>query len=352
MKRFIMLTLIIFGFFLSYQTLRIMSQQKYIADVNVNQFKGKTINVISPDIFAEKNIIDTFSNRYKGTVKFNLVKNDKDFISANYKDSDIIIFPSYFYENFISNKILLKIDVSKVPNLDKLMDNHTNLMKEKYTDNGSILAIPTAYIPYGIFFDPQKIKPSTSAKDYFIPNRKIAIPDSYESLIALSRFLNLPFNKNFVKSLSDKVKKENLIIYSLDDLESSLKLFQEKRPDLIIAPVYLKGFFERRGGTIEMILPDEGTYATFYLTSFINERERELSFVFLNHLLDPLIHKNYTNSFSIPITNKVSLNTLPALLYNSLKMNDPTYFEKIYLLKNEEDYKKALDIYKDFKSIL
>ena len=69
MKRFIILTLIIFGFLLSYQTLRIMSQQKYMADVNVNQFKGKQVKIKAPDIFAEKNIIDTFKIRYKAELK-------------------------------------------------------------------------------------------------------------------------------------------------------------------------------------------------------------------------------------------------------------------------------------------
>lgn len=352
MKRFIILTLIFFGFLLSYQTLRIMSQQRYIADINVNQFKGKVIKVMAPDIFAEKNIIDTFSNRYKGNVKFNLIKSDGDFFNANLDDSDIIIYPSFCYEKFAKGKKLLSIDTKKVPNLDKLMDNHSKIMNEKYLENNELLAIPSAYIPYAIFFDPEKIKPSKSAKDYFTENTKVAIPDGYESILALSKFLDIQISPNFIKSFFDKIKKKNLIIYNLDDLESALKSFQDKRPDIIVAPVYLKGFLERRGGTIEMILPDEGTYATYYLASFINDREKELSFVFFNHLLDPLIHKNYTNSFSIPITNKVSLNTLPALLYNSLKMNDPAYFEKIYLLKNEEEYKKALKLYSDFKSAL
>lgn len=352
MKRFIILTLIIFGFFLSYQTLRIMSQQRYVADINVNQFKGKIIKVTAPDIFAEKNIIDTFTNRYKGVTKFNLVKNDGDFFNVNLEDTDVIIYPSFYYEKLLQSKKLINIDLSKVPNIDKLMDNHSKIMNEKYVANNQILAIPSAYIPYAIFFDPEKIKPSTSAKNYFTENRKVAIPDGYESILALSKFFGISKDTNLIKSLFSKVKKENFILYSLDDLENAIKIFQEKRPDLIIAPVYLKGFFERRGGTIEMILPDEGTYATYYLTSLTNEREKLLSSVFLNHLLDPLIHKNYTNSFSIPITNKVSLNTLPALLYNSLKMNDPAYFEKIYLLKNEEEYKKAIKLYNDFKSAL
>ncbi len=352
MKRFIMLTLIIFGFLLSYQTLRIMSQQRYMADINVNQFKGKTIKVTAPDIFAEKNIIDTFSGRYKSAVKFNLLKSDQDFLSANYEDTDVVIYPSFYFDTLKKNKILINIDTTNVPNLDKLMDNQINIMREKYFDNNSPLAIPIAYIPYAIFFDPEKIKSSTSAKDYFTSNRKIAIPDNYESIIALSKFLSININPNLTKSLFEKIKKENFIIYNIDELDSALKLFQERRPDIIVAPVYLKGFFERRGGTIEMIIPDEGTFASLYLISLVKEREKTLSLVFFNHLLDPLIHKNYTTSFSIPITNKVSLSSIPAVLYNNLKMNDFDFFKKLHLINNEDELKKVQKIFNEFKSAL
>lgn len=348
MKRFIMLTLIFFGFLLSYQTLKIISQQRYMANINVNQFKDKTIKITSPDIFAEKNVIDTFKGRYKASIKFNLVKDDIDFSSIKTDDLDLIIYPSFFSEYV--KKTALALDDKKIPNLDKLMDIHSNIMKGKYIKNGSLFAIPVAYIPYAIFFDPEKIKPSTSAKDYLTKNRKIAIPDNYESLLALSKFLSINFDTDLLKSLFTKINKEDIIIYNISDLESVLKLFEQKKPEVIIAPVYLKGFFERRGGTIEMIIPDEGTYATYYLISLVNEREKELSFVFINHILDPLIQKNYTTSFTIPITNKVSLNTIPAVLYNSLRMNDFDFFKKIYLIKDESELKKVIKIYQDFKS--
>lgn len=349
MRRFIMLTIIIFGFLLSYQTLRIMSQQRYIADVNVNQFKDRVVRIKSTDIFAEKNVIDTFKKRYKADIQFSFENRDEKFLSTNLSDSDIAIYPSFAYESIKKRTNLFSIEQSKVPNMDKLMEYHLDYSKNLYSDKNSIYAIPIAYIPYAIFFNIEKVKPSTVGKDFFSKNLKIAISDDYGAFLALSKFMGISFNSSMVKAMHNIFNKKNTVFFNLDNLEESLSVLMDSKPDVIVAPSYLKSFFERRVGSLEMLLPDEGTFATLYIASVVNEKEKELYYIFLNHLIDPLIQKNYTDTFTLPITNKASLNTMSAVLYNSLKLNDPEYFKRIMILKNENEYKTAVSLYKSFK---
>ncbi len=349
MKRFLILTLIFFGLLISYQTLRVMNQQKYVAEVNVSQFKDKLLKIKAPDIFAEKNVIDTFKNRYKANLKFIFSKNDAEFFSKPTEDANLVIFPSFAYSSIIKNNSVYHPDNAKIPNLDKLMDTHISEIQKSFSSKTGFLALPVAYIPYAIYFDSQKIKPSVNGKEYFNKGYKIALSDDLGSMLAVARFLNLPFNNKLAESLKYYLKKDKTVFFNIDNLEEAINILNQSKPDIILAPTYLKAFFERRVGTLEMLLPEEGTYATYYLISIISDMDFNLSNVFLNHILDPLIQKNYSDTFNIPITNKVSLNTMAPVLYNSLKMNDPAYFSKMLILKDEKEYDLADSQFKKLK---
>lgn len=348
MKRFIFLVLVIFGFLLSYQTLRIMNQQRYMSSINVNQFKDKLLKVVSPEIFAEKNIFDTFQLRYKASLKYIFQKNEDkylDLINDDLKSANVIIYPSFVYDELKKKGDIFKLDEQKIPNIKNLKENFVNLIKMNYHND----AVPVAYIPYALFFDSQKIKPSTLAKELLQPNFKIAIPSNYGAFLALCKMLKLDVSEKSVKTIKDYFSKGGIFFYDENDLEKALEIFQNIKPQIILAPVYLKAFFERRIGTIEMVLPDEGTFATLYLISIINSNENELANIYINHLTDPLIHKNLSDVFNIPITNKVSLKTMAPVLYNSLKMNDDNYFSKLYILKSSKEYKNINTFYEAFK---
>jgi hypothetical protein len=349
MRKFVILTLIAFGFLLSYQTIKIMSQQRYVADINVRQFKDKTLKVISSDIFAEKNAIQTFKLRYKADLKYVFENKDERYFNLDAGDAQVVIYPSFAFDSINKKFKLLAADKKLVPNLSKLMDNHTAVMKELYSRQEANYAVPMAYIPYAIFFNVDKIKPTTTGKEYFNKNLKVALADDYGCFLALTKFMGLPLDSGSVAVMRKTFNKENTVFYNLDKLEEAFTILNDAKPSVIVAPVYLKSFFERRAGSLEMILPDEGSYAPYYLVSIIGQTENELSNVFLNHVIDPLILKNYSDIFTIPITNQVSLNTMSAVLYNSLKMNDQDYFKKIMILKNQKEYETAVKLYKSFR---
>lgn len=338
-----------FGIMISWQTIKIVTQQRYVASVNVSQFSGKSLNVITPDLFAEKNMLETFRNRYKGELKFVVEKNDGNFFNMKPGDAQAVIYPSYAYGAVGKNMNPQPIDEAKVPNLAKLMDIHLQGMKDNYSRKGAPLAFPLAYVPYAIFFNSDKIKPTTAGKEYFNKNLKVALSDDSGAFLALLKFSGLQLNSASVATLKKTFTKENCLFYDFDKIEEAVTKLIAEKPAVIVAPVYLKSLFERRIGSIEMILPDEGSYATLYLVSALGESEKELTWVFMNHLTDPLIQKNYADIFTIPVTSKVALNTMSPVLYNALKMNDPEYFKKIMTLKDEKEYETAVKLFKSFR---
>jgi predicted solute-binding protein len=121
MKRFLLLTAIFFGFLLSYQILKITAQRKYMAQISTKETKGKTLKVVSPDFFTERNLYESFSKRYDANLRYTLKEKPEDF--KNLQDmADVVIYPSLLYKSMIDGKILALED-DKIKNIDNLMDH-------------------------------------------------------------------------------------------------------------------------------------------------------------------------------------------------------------------------------------
>lgn len=347
MKRFLILTAILFGFFLSYQILKITAQRKYMAQISTKETKGKTLKIFSPDFFTERNIYESFKKRYDANLKYTIKDKPDDFREIK-NIVDVIIYPSYLYKNLISDTII-PLENNKIKNIENLMDNYITFMKRNYSQNGNIYAIPVAYSPYAIYFNPSKVSKSTKGKELINKNYKIALADNMGSFLTLCKI----FGKNPDTKGLDMIKKilsQKPVFFNIENPALGMATLQKEKPDVIVAPSYLKGFFEREAGSFEAVLPDEGTYADLYLISMAKGSDNELGYIFINHLLDPLIHKNLTDIMGLGITNKTSLASISAVNYNFLKMNFPEYLNKFYLLSSEEEYNKTEQIFKSFKN--
>lgn len=346
MKRFLILTAILFGFFLSYQILKIAGQRRYMAQISNKETKGKTLKILSPDFFTERNIYESFAKRYDVNLKYTLKEKPEDF--KNFINSaDVVIYPSFLYKDFLDGKIQ-PLEAEKVKNIENLMENYQNLTKKNYSLENKIFAIPIAYSPYALYFNPSKVSKSTKGKDLINKNYKIALADNMGSLLTLCKIFNKKPDSKSVEEIK-KILFQKPIFFNIDNPAIGMETLQKEKPDVVVAPSYLKGFFEREAGSLEAILPDEGTFTTLYLVSNVAGGDNQLGYIFINHLLDPLIHKNLTDIMGLGITNKTSLSSISAVNYNFLKMNYPEYLSKFYLINSVEEYNKIEQLYYEFK---
>jgi len=76
-----------------------------MTNVNVKQFKTKVFTITSPDLFAERNIVDVFGKRYGVQLKFSF-KNDVDAYISLKTDSNAAIYPSFVFDNFMQAQML------------------------------------------------------------------------------------------------------------------------------------------------------------------------------------------------------------------------------------------------------
>ncbi len=319
-----------------------------MADFNPKETKGKFLRIISPDFFTERNIYESFNKRYEAKLKFTL-KNNPESFNTNELTEDVIIYPSLLYPKLINAGKIQSLDINKTKNMENLMDNFIVLTKKNFSKEGKIYAIPVAYLPYAIFFNLSKVNKSTKGKELIKADYKIALADDLGSMLTLLKIFNLNLDKDGIDKITKTIKQKP-IFFNIDNPTIGLATLKKEKPDVVVAPSYLRGFFEREVGTLESILPDEGTYATIYLVSLLNSNNTDLGYIFINHLLDPLIHKNLTDIMGLGITNKNSLPSISAVNYNFLKMNYPEYLNNLFVLKSEEEYLQAINLFKDFKN--
>ncbi|MCX7771078.1 MAG: ABC transporter substrate-binding protein [Proteobacteria bacterium] len=347
MKRFLILTAILFGFMLSYQILKITAQRKYMAQISTKETKGKTLKIVSPDFFTERNIYESFAKRYEANLKYTLRDRPEGFRDIQ-NIADVVIYPSYIYKSFIDGKIA-PLENEKIKNIENLMENYLEITRKSYSVNGKIYAIPVAYSPYAIYFNPSKVVKSTKGRELINKNYKIALADDIGSMLTLFKIFD---KKPEDKGLNELIKilSQKPTFFNIDNPAVGMATLQKEKPDVIIAPSYLKGFFEREVGSLEAILPDEGTFSTLYLISNVKGGDNELGYIFINHILDPLIQKNLTDIMGLGITNKTSLTSISAVNYNFLKMNYPEYLSKLYILNSEDEYQKAVQTFTKFKN--
>ncbi|GAB4437285.1 MAG: hypothetical protein OHK0040_08620 [bacterium] len=348
MRRFLFLAAVIFGLFLTFHTIRITVREKDMAKVNVKQFKSSIFTVSSPDLFAERNIMDTFEKRYGVKLKFKF-KNDLSGYLNFSEDADAVIYPSFAFEKLWQSKVLKPIDTAKVQNIKTLMEDTKADLKEKYTKENAVYAIPIAYIPYALFFSKTQLKESTSAKEIIAIAPSIALADNYATLLTFFKIYKLPINENSVATIKKMLKGKTITYFNPDDPISMTKVLGDAKPKLIIAPSYSKNILERDFGGFEMILPSEGTYADYYLVSLLKSDDVVLSHVFLNHLTEPLIHRNLAEVMGMGITNYASMSDITPVLYNGLKMNNAKYLKEMLTLKNEKDYLTVSKLFEKIK---
>lgn len=348
MKRFFYWVLVFFGIFLTIQTVRLAVREKDMAKVNVKQFKNKIIYITAPDIFAEKNIMDVFKSRYGATLKFKFKNKNDEYLTLD-SDADAIIYPSFVYEKLYSANKLNPIDVSKVHNVNTLMEDTKIEIKQKYSKTDAF-AVPLAYVPYAMFFYKDQLKQSTSGKEIISLASSIALSDDVGSILTVFKIFNLPLKEKSVVELKKIFKGKKIFFYNADDPIAMEKTIKDAQPQLIIGPSFNSNIFERVFSRIDMILPEEGTYANYYLVSFLKNNDAELMHVFLNHIIEPLIQRNLIEVMGIGITNYNAMKNIKPVLYNTLKMNDSKYLKNMFILKDEEEYKTATKLFIAIKS--
>lgn len=349
-KRFLFWMAVFFGLFLTVYTIRITVRERDMAKIESRRFQGKVLKVTSPDLFAERNIIEVFSKRYNGNIKFNFLNNTSAYIDlADIGDSSIIIYPSFAFKNLLDKKIIAPIEIDKVPNVKSLMDIAKKDISEKYTDK-SVLAIPLAYVPYAMFFSVSQLKQSLSGKEIIALTPSIALADNVGSLLMLFKIYNLSPEEESIKKIEKELKGKKLYFYNPDDSVGMSNSLSEVKPKLIIGPSYNVNILTRDFGSFDMILPEEGTYADYYLMSLTNKGEdKEISHIFLNHYVEPLIHRNLVEIMGLGITNYTAMKNIKPALYNSLRMNDEKYLSAMEILKDSSELKKAELLFELFK---
>jgi len=320
-----------------------------MADINLKESKGKTLHVIGPDFFTERNIYESFNKRYEAQLKFKLKNNPDDF-KTDELSGNAIIYPSFLYQKIYDTGKIIPIDVNIAKNIDNLMDNFLLLTKKNYSKKSNFFAIPVAYMPYAIFFNISKVNKTTKGKELINARYKIALADDYGSLLTLIKIFNLKQDKKSIEQIN-KILNQKPTFFNIENPSIGLATILKEKPDVIVAPSYLRGLFEREIGSLESVLPEEGTYTTLYLISIINNNNDDtLGHVFINHMLDPIIHKNLTDIMGLGITNKTSLAFISPVYYNFLKMNYPEYLNGMYILKSEDEYLTANNLFRDFKT--
>lgn len=347
MRRFLFWAAVFFGLFLTFHTIRISVREKDMAKVNVKKFKTDIFTITSPDLFAERNIMDTFGKRYGVTLKFKFKNNSDDYLNLK-SDSDALIYPAFAFDNLWQANILKPIDTERVPNLKTLMEDTKHAIKEKYTKD-KVYAIPIVYVPYAMFFSKTQLKESTSGREIISLTPSIAIADNYGTLLTLFKIFKLPVNDNSVSVLKKVLKGKAITYFNADDPIAMTKSLNDAKPKLIIAPSYNKNILERDFGSFEMILPSEGTYADYYLVSLLKTDDLELSHVFINHLIEPLIHRNLAEVMGMGITNHAAMADITPVLYNGLKMNDPKYLSDMISLKSEKELMQVKKMFEKMK---
>lgn len=348
MRRFLFWVAVFFGLFLTIYTVRILVRERDMARVNVKQFKKDFFTITSSDLFAERNIVEVFYKRYGVQLKFSFKNNFEDYLALK-MDSDAVIYPSFVYENLMHSKMLKVIDVQKVPNVKSLMEDSKSEMMRKYNKSG-VYAVPVAYVPYAMFFSKSQLKESTSGKEIIALTPSIALADNIGSLLMLCKIYKLPVQETSIKQLKKILKNKTVTFFNPDEPISMSKILTEAKPRLILAPSYNKNILEREFGSFEMILPSEGSYAEKYLVSLLKDDETELSHVFLNHLLEPLIHRNLAEVMGIGITNYAAMANITPVLYNGLKMNNPEYLKDMFVINSDKDYANANRVFEKFKA--
>ena len=348
MRRFLFWAAVFFGLFLSIYSVRILVRERDMAKINVKQFKTKLFTITSPDLFAERNIVEVFEKRYGVPLKFSF-KNDFDAYVALKTDTNAVIYPAFAFDNLMQAQILKAIDVTKVPNIKTLMEDTRTEITKKYSKDG-VYAIPVAYVPYAMFFSKTQLKESTSGKEIISLTPSIALADNIGTVLTLLKIYKLPLQESSLAQIKKMLKGKVITYFNPDDPINMPKILGDAKPRLIIAPSYSKNILERDFGGFEMILPSEGTYAEQYLVSLLKVDDVELSHVFLNHLIEPLIHRNLAEVMGIGITNYSAMANITPVLYNSLKMNDPKYLSEMLTLKTEKEYHTAKKLFEKLKT--
>lgn len=355
MQKFVKFFLMAFGALLFWQVIiRIPYEQRYRQRTDVGQVSGRTLRVLSPDLFAEKNIFETFRGRYKAQLAFTF-RNDAD---ASLPPEDaahaVLIYPSFAFAEVQRAARLAPIDPAQALNLANLADSYRARASERYGCGGMPCAVPVAWVPWALFADAARVNPTASGKPYFTGTRgwKIAVADRWGSSLALARIFGLAPVPGSAAALAALLPAADLRWFDPDDPADVSRVLRDEEPPVVLGPSYLKSLISREGGKHEMFLPEEGTYATLYLLSATEGPDLDLAVVFLNHLTDPTIHKNLATVMTVAIPNRLSQTTLEPVLASALRLTDPSYEGRLLVLEDAAGYAEAQALHRELRSLL
>lgn len=341
MHRFFKYFLMAFGALLFWQIMiRLPHEQRYQQRVERDQIQGRVLQVAAPDLFAEKNIYDTFAGRYGASLKIRFVNSPAAILDVPAMTEPVVVVPSFAFAAVRAASKLTAVQAVEAPNLANLLDSYREMALGKYGCGGGTCGVPVAWVPWALFVDRERVNPTTSGRPYFTDTRgwKIGLADDPGSALALARILGVADD---AAALAALLPRKDLRWFDADDPADVERLMGQEKPAVILGPSHLKGLIAREGSKHEMFLPDEGTYATLYLLSVAEGPDRDLGIVFLNHLTDPTIHKNLATVMTAAIPNRLALATVQPVLTSALRLNDAAYAEKLLVLEDAAAYRRA-----------
>lgn len=280
-------------------------------------FGGEELRLYIWSEYIDPAIITSFEKEYNCKVLVDLYESNEDMmaklVAGGVSQYDLVVPSGYAIKSMIQQKLLMKIDKSKVPNLKNVDPKFTKLP----SDPGDDFSVPYQWGTVGIYYNKTKVKD-------FKPSWSMVLGEK-----AAEPFLLMDSTREMIGSvLISQGKSPNTT--SKDDIAAAIKLMLETKKN-----GNFKGFEGGVGGKNQVIAGTVALAVTYNGdavrgidenkdTAFVNPVEggliwvdslgitakapnAELAHKFINYILDPKIGAQLSNFNRYPTPNLAAL---------------------------------------------
>ena len=331
---------------------------EHTSEINTDEFdfSGETLNVYLPGEYIDQEVVSAFEEAYDVKVNLSLFASNEEMYTQLLGGTsyDILIPSDYMIEKLISEKMIKKIDRSKVSNVKHLYDG----MLCDYDSNGEY-SVPYFWGSVGIVYDETKISQNDVEKEGWnvLKNPKykglIYMYDSErDSFMVALKALGYSMNTHDEKELEDAynwlIDLDNKVdpSYVTDEIIDGLASASESK---YMGVVYSGDatYILTENENARFFAPSEGTNIwTDAMVLHKDCKNDDLAYAFMNWILD------YDNAYSNSLytgyasPNGEVLDELANTEYEGIESYLPrSGFEKDEVFHHDDDVKKIIAEY-------
>ncbi len=314
---------------------------------------GEVLNIYNWGDYIDENLIDKFEEETGIEVVYDTFSSNEDMyikVKQGIDSYDIIVPSDYMIERMIDEDLLSEIDLSKIPNFEKV--NET--LRNPVFDPDNKYSVPYFWGTSGIIYNTKDItNPVTSWMDLFNEDYsgKILMYNSSRDSIAVAlKALGYSMNSTDMAQLEEAknllIKQKPLVLaYQADEGR-----------DTIVSGDASIGFMYSGDALMMMelnpdlayVLPEEGPNIWFdAMVIPASTQNPEAAHKFINFMCDPenaAVNAEYSVGFSSPIPEAIEL--LPDEIKNSA-----VAYPSDDKLVNGEVYRNSAEILEEYDAI-